>query len=115
MSLFVEVDSVEKVAKVIINLDSVVEIAPLAAGGCLIYFADSAAVNGVRAMKVKDSYDMFKQFAMTTISTDDITKRIEAINKAAGVTKPEETAKPAKKPAAIKIPKFDGTVEKTDE
>ena len=33
MSLFVEVDSVDKGCQVIINLDEVVEIAPLVEGG----------------------------------------------------------------------------------
>jgi hypothetical protein len=119
MSLFVEVDSVEKKAKVIINLDMVVEVAPLAAGGCLVYFSDSAAVNGIRAMKVKEDYSMFKQFAMQQVSTEDITKRIEAINKFAGATQPE-TEQPKKKagrPPAPKfdIPKFDGSVTNNDE
>jgi len=75
MALFVEVDSVEKNCKVIINLDEVMEIAPLLAGGCDLFFSDSAAVGGKRAMKVTDSYELFKQFAMTTVSSDDIAKR----------------------------------------
>ena len=57
MSLFVEVNSVDKSCPVIVNLDSVIEIAPLAAGGCALFFADSAAVGGKTAMKVSDSYD----------------------------------------------------------
>jgi hypothetical protein len=75
MALFVEVDSVEKNCKVIINLDEVVEIAPLLAGGCDLFFSDSAAVGGKRAMKVNDGYELFKQFAMTTVSSEDIAKR----------------------------------------
>lgn len=75
MALFVEVDSVEKNCKVIINLDEVVEVAPLIAGGCDLFFSDSAAVGGKRAMKVNDSYELFKQFAMTTVSSEDIAKR----------------------------------------
>ena len=79
MSLFVEVQSVEKGCKVIINLDMVVEIAPLAAGGCDIFYADSAAVNGKTAMKVKDSYALFQQLAMQTVSSEDIAKKVKAL------------------------------------
>lgn len=75
MSTFVEVQSVDKSCQVIINLDSVVEIAPLAAGGCEVYFNDGAAVNGVRVMKVKDSYTLFQQFALQTVSAEDINTR----------------------------------------
>ena len=79
MSLFIEVESVEKNCKVIINLDMVVEIAPLAAGGCDIFYSDSAAVNGKTAMKVKDSYAMFQQLAMQVVSSEDIAKKVKAI------------------------------------
>ena len=54
MSLFIEVNSLDKNCPVIVNLDTVIEIAPLAAGGCALFFADAAAVNGKSAMKVKD-------------------------------------------------------------
>ena len=76
MSLFVEVDSVDKGCQVIINLDEVVEIAPLVEGGCAIFFADSAGTNSKTAIKVKNNYDMFKQFALQTVSADDIAKKI---------------------------------------
>jgi hypothetical protein len=79
MSLFVEVQSVEKGCRVVINLDMVVEIAPLAAGGCDIFYSDSAAVNGKTAMKVKDSYAMFQQLAMQVVSADDIAKKVKAL------------------------------------
>jgi hypothetical protein len=75
MATFIEVDSVEKNCKVIINLDEVIEIAPLAIGGCVLFFADSAAVNGKSAYPVKDTYDQFKQFAMQTVSAEDIAAR----------------------------------------
>lgn len=107
MALFVEVDSVEKQCRVIVNLDDVLEIAPLREGGCALFFADSAAVNGKTAFKVKDSYEQFRQFAMQTVSSDDIAKRIESINKAAGV---EKKSKPS-----VKIPKFDGSVPSDEE
>ena len=74
MSTFVEVQSVEKECPVIINLDEVIEIAPLATGGCALFFADAAAANGKTSYKVKDSYDMFKQFAITPISVADVAR-----------------------------------------
>lgn len=73
MSLFVEVESVEKDCKVIINLDCVGEIAPLAVGGCALF------LNTGSIMKVKDSYDLFKQFAMQTVSSSDIEKQVKAL------------------------------------
>ena len=81
MATFVEVDSVEKGCKVIINLDDIIEIAPLAAGGCVLFFADSAAVNGKSAYAVKDSYEQFKQFAMQTVSSEDIAARVKSLKK----------------------------------
>jgi hypothetical protein len=107
MGMFIEVDSVEKNCPVIINLDQVLEIAPLVSGGCALFFSDGAGMNSKSAMKVKNDYSQFKQFAMQTVSSEDIAKRIETINKAAGIEKP------AKPKPQVKIPKFDGTV--TDE
>ena len=75
MSLFVQVDSVEKGCPVIINLDQVVEIAPIAAGGCAIFFSDGAGMNSKSAMRVKNDYSEFKQFVMQTVSAEDIAKR----------------------------------------
>lgn len=75
MSLFVEVNSLDKNCKVIVNLDMVVEIAPLSSGGCVLFVADSAATGGKSPTKVSDSYDLFKQFAMQTVSADDIAAR----------------------------------------
>ena len=79
MSLFVEVNSVDKNCPVIVNLESVIEIAPLAAGGCALFFSDSAAVGGKTAMKVTDSYDQFKQFVVTPVSADDIARRFPKV------------------------------------
>jgi hypothetical protein len=82
MSLFVEVDSVDKGCKVIINLEEVVEIAPLVSGGCAIFFTDGAGMNSRSSFKVKNSYDEFKQFVMQTVSAEDITKRFPTKKKA---------------------------------
>jgi hypothetical protein len=77
MSTFIEVFSVEKNTKVIINLDSILEIAPLREGGCNLFFPDAAAVGGKNSMKVTDSYTMFQQFALQTVSPEDIATRIQ--------------------------------------
>jgi hypothetical protein len=77
MSTFVEVQSAEKNCQVIINLDQVLEIAPLAAGGCALFFADSAAVNGKNAVQVKDNYELFRQFALQPVSSEDIAKKFK--------------------------------------
>ena len=73
MALFVEVDSVEKDCKVIVNLDGVGEIAPLTSGGCALFMLQGGT------MKVKNSFDDFKQFAMQTVSSEDIAKRVKAL------------------------------------
>jgi len=76
MSTFVEVNSVEKGCPVIINLDQVVEIAPLSAGGCALFFNDPT---GKYDIKVHDSYDLFRQFAMSTVSSEDIQNKIKSL------------------------------------
>lgn len=76
MSTFVEVNSVEKECTVIVNLDQVVEIAPLAAGGCALFLNGDA---GRYSMNVTDSYDLFRQFAMHTVSSEDIERQIKAL------------------------------------
>ena len=81
MSLFVEVDSVEKNCQVIINLDHIVEIAPLKEGGCALFMNDGAGMNSKTAMRVEESYNMFKQFAMQTVTAEDIEKRFPKAKK----------------------------------
>jgi hypothetical protein len=79
MSLFIEVNSIDKNCPVIINLESVIEIAPLAAGGCALFFPDAAAVGGKTAMKVTDTYEQFKQFAIQPVSAEDIAARFPKV------------------------------------
>ena len=81
MSLFVEVLSVDKNCKVIINMEQVIEITPLTKGGCEIVFTYDGDM-GVRRMTVADSYDQFKQFAMQTVTGEQIQDRINAIKRA---------------------------------
>jgi len=98
MSLFIEVNSLDKGCPVIVNLESVLEIAPLAAGGCALFFPDSAAVGGKTAMKVTDSYEQFKQFAVQPVSAADIAARFPK------ATLPPETPAKGKK---LTTPEFD--------
>ena len=94
MALFVEVTSVDKECKVILNLDHVVEIAPLVTGGCAIFMSDGAGMNSKTSMKVKEDYEQFKQFAMQTVTAEDIQKRFPKKEKApASVVKPQEEGK----------------------
>jgi len=79
MSTFIEVNSVDKKCPVIINLDMVMEIAPLKDGGTTLFFSDSAAVGGKTAYTVTDSYSQFQQFALQTVGADDIAKKIKAL------------------------------------
>jgi hypothetical protein len=81
MSLFVEVDSIEKGCPVIVNLDQVVEIAPLMTGGCAIFFTDGAGMNSKSAMKVSNEYSEFKQFVLQTVSAKDIERRFPSKKK----------------------------------
>ena len=88
MALFVEVTSKEKMCKVIINLDQIVEVAPLKSGGCDLFFNDAAAVGGTRVMKVEDSYTQFQQFALQTVSSDDIAKQVKKLKGSAAIEIP---------------------------
>jgi hypothetical protein len=81
MSLFVEVNSIEKGCPVIINLDHIVEIAPLIDGGCALFMIDNAGMNSKSALRVSDSYDQFKQFAMQTVTAEDIAARFPKAKK----------------------------------
>lgn len=89
MSLFVEVNSIEKGCPVIVNLDHIVEIAPLVEGGCALFMIDGAGMNSKTALRVSDSYDQFKQFAMQTVTAEDIAARFPKKQKPAE-DKPEE-------------------------
>jgi hypothetical protein len=98
MSLFIEVNSIDKNCPVIINLDTVMEIAPLASGGCALFFPDAAAVGGKTSMKVSDSYEQFKQFAIQPVSVEDIARRFP---------KAAETTATAPKTKKASMPEYD--------
>ena len=75
MSTFVEVNSADKNCPVIVNLDMIVEIAPLVDGGCILFMNDGAGMNSRQGIRVKDDYQQFKQFAMQTVTAEDIERR----------------------------------------
>jgi len=79
LTTFIEVDSLDKNCKVIINLDSVREIAPLVSGGCDIFFNGDTGTGTINKMRVKDPYSQFQQFAMQTVSAADIKKKVEKL------------------------------------
>jgi hypothetical protein len=87
--LLVEVESVERGCKVLLNMDLVIEIVPLLAGGTTLFFADSAAVNGKTAYQVKDSFTQFQQFAMQTVTAEDVAKKVKSLKGAAGLEIPK--------------------------
>ena len=75
MSLFVEVNSIQpKMCKLIINLDYVLEIAPLVSGGCVITIGAQEAGTS-RTITVSDDYTAFKQFVLQTVTAEDLAKR----------------------------------------
>ncbi len=94
MSLFIEVNSIDKNCPVIINLDTVMEIAPLASGGCALFFPDAAAVGGKTSMKVTDSYEQFKQFAIQPVSAEDIARRFPKMTPVEQPTKSKKSTTP---------------------
>jgi hypothetical protein len=69
MSLWIKVKSVDKKCEVMINLDKVVEIAPLKNGHTALFYADNATSNGVRSYNVENPYTEFQQFALEPVST----------------------------------------------
>ena len=81
MALFIEVNSVEKNCPVIINLDHVVEVAPLISGGCELSMLHSTGMNSKTTFRVKNEYEEFKQFAMQTVSAEDIAKRFPKVKR----------------------------------
>ena len=93
MSTFIEVNSVTpKNCKLIINLDGVIEIAPLVLGGCVLYFSTPES-GSPRTMTVADDYKTFLQFAMQQVSSEDIAKRFPKVKKDGANIKPQEEGK----------------------
>ena len=99
MATFIEVNSFDKGCPVIVNLDTIVEIAPLVDGGCILFMNDGAGMNSRQGIRVTDDYNQFKQFAMQTVTAEDIARRFPKV----------ETKKETKKSAnleELEIPKL---------
>ena len=73
--MFVEVTSLDKDCQVIINLDDIVEIAPMREGGCALFTSKGTPI------RVADNYELFKQFAMQTVTAEDIAKKFPKATK----------------------------------
>lgn len=95
MSLFVEVNSeMPKQCKLIVNMDDVVEIAPLTTGGCVLTFSVQEA--GVaKTIRVSDGYEQFQQFVMRQVTAESIQERFPSARKGPGrpPKNPEPTIK----------------------
>ena len=76
MGVKVEVFSKDKDCLCIIDLDAVIEVAPLSVGGCALFFTKDTSV---APMNVTNGYHEFKQFIVQTISSDDIAKRVQSL------------------------------------
>lgn len=102
MSLFVEVNSIQpKMCKLIINLDYVLEIAPLVQGGCVVTIGAQEAGTS-RTITVSDDYMSFKQFVMQTVTAEDLAKRFPKKEKPSNTIKAQEEGKGVE----FDIPKF---------
>ncbi len=92
--MFIEVDSVQpKNCKLIVNLENVVEIAPLVQGGCVLFF--NALEAGVaKTITVSNDYNTFKQFVLQTVTSESIEKRFPTKRGSSSVNiKPQEEGK----------------------
>jgi len=76
MGLKVEVYNKDRGCLCIIDLDAVLEVAPLSAGGCAVFFSKEP---NIAPMYVTNEYVEFKQFVVQTISSDDIANRVHAL------------------------------------
>lgn len=104
MSIFVEVNSIApKNCKLIINLDYVLEVAPLITGGCVLTIGAQEAGTS-RTITVSDDYSAFKQFVMQTVTADDINKRFPKKERPSSNIKAQEEGRGVE----LDIPTFGG-------
>ena len=92
-NMLIQVKSREKNCEVIINLDHVMEIAPLSDGGCeirFLYDGDVTAKTGYRSIKVDNPYTQFKQFVLETVSTETVSKKVQELKKLQEKAGPKE-------------------------
>ena len=82
--MLIKVKSREKRCEVIINLDQVIEIAPLRDGGCAIrltYDGDVTPKSGFRELIVDNKFTEFEQFVLETVTTDSVSKKVQELKK----------------------------------
>jgi hypothetical protein len=72
----------------------IIEIAPLVDGGCILFMNDGAGMNSRQGIRVTDNYDQFKQFALQTVTAEDIAKRFPK----------QEMSRDTKKAKSVDIP-----------
>ena len=102
MSIFVEVSSIApKNCKLIINLDYVLEVAPLITGGCVLTLGAQEAGTS-RTITVSDDYSSFKQFVMQTVTAESIQKRFPKATKSDNIKPPSDVG------VELDIPTFGG-------
>lgn len=74
MSILIEVNCLDKQCPIIVNLEKISQIIPMRDGSTTIYIEDTV-------IKVKESFSMFRQFVMQTVTPDDIAARLKNIPK----------------------------------
>lgn len=82
--MLIQVKSREKQCEVIINLDHVMEIAPLAMGGSairMVYDGDVTSKTGYREIHVDNDFKEFQQFVLQTVTTEVVSKKVEELKK----------------------------------
>lgn len=82
--MLIQVKSREKQCDVIINLDHVMEIAPLAGGGSeirFVYDGDVTSKTGYRSIQVDNNYKEFQQFVLQTVTTEEVSKKVAELKK----------------------------------
>lgn len=101
--MLIQVKSREKQCDVIINLDHVMEIAPLADGGSeirFVYDGDVTAKAGNRSIRVDNNYKEFQQFVLQTVTEENVSKKVKELKKMAASLGEKE-------PVALKDNNFD--------
>ena len=99
--MLIQVKSREKNCDVIINLDHVMEIAPLSDGGCeirFVYDGDVTSKGGNRSIRVNNNYKEFQQFVLQTVTTEEVSKKVAELKK---------LQKGKKEPVALKNNDYD--------
>jgi hypothetical protein len=80
--MLIQVKSREKHCDVIINLDHVMEIAPLQDGGTairMVYDGDITSKVGYREIHVDNKFSEFQQFVLETVTVDTVSKKVKEL------------------------------------